>query len=135
MSMEPLWYSTIFGVVLAVSQLLPAMAFAVAVLIWLSRRADVAAAVDKETWGDLGNLLLAFAMLWAYMGFSQFFLIWCGNLPEETIWYSHRAWGIWEVLAWSLIVLYFCLPFALLLSRDLKRQPRRLAWVTGIVLV
>jgi hypothetical protein len=135
MSMEPLWYSTIFGVVLAVSQLLPGMAFAVTVLIWLSARPDVATAMDEVTWGDLGNLLLAFNMLWAYIGFSQFFLIWNGNLPAEVTWYSHRAWGVWEVLAWALIILYFCTPFALLLSRDLKRQPRRLLIVTGIILV
>src|SRR5262249_51460756 len=123
-SMEPLWYSTIFGVVLVVSQLLPGMSFAVAVLIWLAARTDGEAMMDGETWGDLGKLLLAFTMLWAYIGFSQFFLIWNGNLPAEVVWYSHRAWGVWEVVAWALIILYFCLPFALLLSRDLKRQPQ-----------
>ncbi len=135
MSLEPLWYSSIFGVVVAMSQILPGMAFAVAVLIWLSRRPEVAAEVPGETWGDLGNLLLAFVMLWAYVGFSQFFLMWAGNLPEETVWYTHRAWGVWEVLAWSFIAIFFFLPFALLMSREVKRHPERLAWVTGIVLV
>jgi hypothetical protein len=136
MSLDPLWYSSIFGVVLAVSQLLPALAFAVAVLIWLAaRQTDVAGEMAPETWGDLGNLLLAFAMLWAYMSFSQFFLIWSGNLPAETRFYVQRTHGAWEYVAWSLIVLYFALPFVLLLSRDLKRDPRRLTLVAGIVLV
>ncbi len=135
MSMEPLWWSTIFGVILAMSQILSGMGFAVAILIWLRTQPEVAEAMNDETWGDLGNLLLAFVMLWAYMGFSQFFLIWNGNLPNETIWYSHRAQGFWEVVAWSLIILYFCVPFALLLSRDIKHDPRRLIWVPGIVLI
>lgn len=135
MSLEPEWFSSIFGVVLAVSQLLPALAFAIVVLIWLAQRPAVAEAMREETWGDLGNLLLAFTMLWAYIGFSQYFLIWSANLPEENVWYLHRTAGAWEWIAWALIVVQFVLPFALLLSADVKREPRRLRWVAGIVLV
>src|SRR5207302_1155462 len=73
--------------------------------------------------------------MWAYLTYSQFFLIWSGNLPEEITWYLNRTEGGWEVLGWGLIGFYFVLPFVLLLSRDLKRNPRRLAWVAGAVLV
>jgi hypothetical protein len=79
-----------------------------------------------EVWNDLGNLLFAFVMLWAYMMFSQLLIIWSGNLPEEISFYSIRSLGGWQWLGVTLAVFYFALPFVLLLSRDIKREPRRL---------
>ena len=73
---------------------------------------------------DLGNLLLAFIMLWAYMSFSQFLIIWSGNLPEEIPWYLRRTHGGWQWVALVLIVFHFFLPFFVLLFRESKRQPQ-----------
>jgi hypothetical protein len=134
MTLEPFWYSSIFGALIAMAQLLPAFAFAIVVLTWLAPREPVPQALDPTVWNDLGNLLLAFVMLWSYLTFSQFFLIWSGNLPEEIVWYKRRIEGGWEFLGWALILFYFALPFLALLSRDLKRTPRRLVWVAGAIL-
>src|SRR5205823_4398645 len=84
---------------------------------------------------DLGNLLLAFVMMWAYLSFSQFLLIWSENLPEEIPWYLKRTRGGWLWLALLLVVFQFSLPFLLLLSREIKQDPRRLAVVALLVLV
>jgi hypothetical protein len=136
MSLEPLWYSSIFGALIAGAQLLPALAFAVAALAWLTPREPYPPEVVTPTvWNDLGNLMLAFVMIWSYLTFSQFFLIWSGNLPEEISWYKNRIDGGWEWLGWALIVFYFALPFLCLLMRDLKRRPQRLVWVAGAILV
>jgi hypothetical protein len=135
MSIDPKWYSTIFGAVVAVGQLLPALALGTLMLALHARDRRLEEVMTPTLWKDLGNLLLAFTMLWAYMSYSQFFLIWSGNLPEETRWYAPRITGGWEVLGWALIVFYFVLPFALLLSSDLKRNPRRLALVASVILV
>ena len=84
---------------------------------------------------DLGKLLLAFVMLWAYVTFSQFLIIWSGNLPEEIPGTSQRLHGGWQCLALALVLFHFALPFLLLLSRDLKRNARTLARGRGLVLV
>jgi len=126
MSLEPQWYSTIFGAIVATGQMLPALAFAIAVLTFLAGHPVVAQYATAQVWNDLGNLLLAFVMLWTYMSFSQFLLIWSGNLPEEIVWYLARAEGGWQIIAVVLAVCYFAVPFLLLLSRDIKRHPERL---------
>jgi hypothetical protein len=133
MSLDPLWYSTIFGMLLAGGQVLAGMAFAILCLVLVLRAADTP--VPRGPLHDVGNLLLAMVMMWAYLAFSQFLLIWCGNLPEETTWYVKRLQGGWQVLGILLIVAQFMLPFFMLLSRDLKREPRGLALVAGVVLV
>jgi hypothetical protein len=133
MSLEPHWYSTIFGAIIATSQLLPALGMAIALascLVPQATRAPAGTAVAQlatpDVWNDLGNLLLAMVMLWTYMMFSQLLLIWSGNLPEEIIWYLIRAEGGWQAIGIGLAVFYFALPFVLLLSRDIKRRPQRL---------
>ena len=88
----------------------------------------------KEQVHDLGKLMLAFVMLWAYISFSQFLIIWSGNLPEEIPCYLQRLQGGWQYLALVLVLFHFALPFVLLLSRDLKRNARMLAAVAGLVL-
>jgi hypothetical protein len=135
MSLEPHWVSTIFPVVIAVGQVLAAFAFAIAAAALLASRPPLSEAITAEHLNDLGNLLLAFVMLWAYVSFSQFLLIWSGNLPEEVRWYIPRFQGGWEWVGAALLIGQFALPFLLLLSRDVKRNPRSLAVVAGIVLV
>ena len=134
MSLEPEFFSTIYGVLVAIGQLLPAMAFAIAFSTWLWFRRPLAAdPVEPEVRADLGKLLLAMVMLWAYVSFSQLLIVWSGNLHEETIWYLRRAENGWQVIAIFLAVFYFALPFALLLSRGLKRDPEKLMTVAWLL--
>lgn len=133
MSLEPHWFSSIFGALVAASQMLPALAFGIVLLAWLAPRSPLGKVLDAGLWNDLGNLLLAFIMIWAYLSYSQFFLIWAGGLTEEITWYRPRMQGGWEILGWGLILFYFALPFVLLFSRAVKRDPNKLAMVAGLV--
>ena len=129
MSLEPHWFSSIFGALIAVGWVLPAMATAILILTRIAPTAgdaEVEQGPDKNLWNDLGTLLFAFVMLWAYLSFSQLILIWAGNLPEEVTWYQNRIKGGWVVFAWALFLFYFAFPFLLLLSRDIKEKPARL---------
>ena len=136
MSLEPRWYSTIFGMIFMVSHGLIALAFVIGVGHLLSRREPLSSIVAPWVWNDLGNLLLAFVMLWAYLSFSQFLLVWVENLQHEIPWYLHRMNGGWGVIAVALIALQFALPFVLLLSRAVKRKAAALCAVaTGIALM
>jgi hypothetical protein len=136
MSVDPHWFSTIFGLLTLASMGLSALALAILVL---SLAAPVNGFLaDKLSAGqfhDLGKLLLAFVMLWAYLSFSQFLIIWSGNLPEEIPWYIVRIRGAWGAVALLLVIGHFALPFLLLLSRDLKRHAHLLARVAAVVLV
>jgi hypothetical protein len=134
MSLQPHWVSSIFPVIIAVGQVLAAFAFSIAILGLLARRGE-SLRIPADLSQNLGNLLLAFVMLWAYVSFSQFLLIWSGNLPEEVEWYHHRLRGGWEGIALLLVVCQFALPFLLLLSRGIKREPRTLALVALLVLL
>jgi hypothetical protein len=122
MSLEPHWYSTIYGVLVLGGQGLSALAFLIAALVWLSRRPPLDRIVVPGHLHDLGNLMLAFVMLWAYFSFSQYLIIWAGNLPAEISWYQHRVDSSWHVLAIGLVVFHFGVPFVLLLSRSVKRE-------------
>jgi hypothetical protein len=135
MSLEPHWFSTIFGVVFMGGQALSAMAFAIAVLALTAQRRPLSEVVGPGHFHDLGKLLFAFIMLWAYFSFSQFLIIWSGNLPEEIPWYLERLRGGWGAVAALVLVGHFLLPFLLLLSRDLKRNPRILGNVAAGLLV
>jgi hypothetical protein len=126
MSLDGKWYSTIFGAVVALSQMLPALAAAIAAATYLATRKPLADISNPALWNDLGNLLLAFIMLWTYIVFSQFLLIWSGNLPEEISYYLARSEGGWVWIAVALAVFNFGLPFFMLLSRDTKRNPANL---------
>jgi hypothetical protein len=134
MSLEPRWYSTIFPVIFAAGQLLQGMAFAIAMLISIGSQPAFERLLGPAQRRDLGNLLLTFVMMWAYLSFSQFLLIWAGNLPEEIPWYLRRTRGGWQLLAIVLVVFQFSLPFVLLLSRQIKEDPRRLAAVAVLIL-
>jgi hypothetical protein len=134
MSLEPKWYSTIFGMIFMVSFGLAAMALAILATRFLETEKPLAQVVSPDRWHDLGNLLLALVMFWAYLNFSQFLLIWSENLAEEIPWYLHRIGGGWEWVAVALILFQFALPFILLLSRNTKRHSRTLAAVAAAIL-
>jgi len=135
MSLEPHWFSTIYGVLLIGGQGLSGMAFLIVVIVWLSRRPPLDRIITTAHFHDVGNLLLAFVMLWAYFSFSQYLIIWAGNLPEEIAWYLHRLHTSWRVIALALVVFHFAVPFILLLSRVVKRDPGILVKVAVGILV
>lgn len=134
MALDAHWYSSIFGPLIAVGQVLNAFSFAILVLALLSGYAPFAGVVQPAVFHDLGKLLLAFVMLWAYFSFSQFLIIWAGNLPEEIRWFLKRSEGGWLALGLFIIVFHFFVPFFLLLSRDLKRNMRLLAGVALLIM-
>jgi hypothetical protein len=135
LSLDPHWFSTIFGMLVIAGEGLAALAFLICLLVILSRRPPLAGALTHRHLHDIGKLLLAFVMVWAYFSFSQFLIIWSGNLPDEIPWYLERMQGGWGIIGLSLIFLHFALPFALLLSRDIKRDFNLLRAVAVLVIV
>jgi hypothetical protein len=135
MSMEPTWFSSIYGMIVMVAYALGALAFVIFIARRLTDRSPLLELTTAQRFNDLGNLLLTFVMLWAYLAFSQFLIIWSGNMPEEISWYMIRARGSWGGLALMLIIFYFAIPFVLLLSRDIKRGPRALPGVAAAIVV
>ena len=129
MSLEPHWFSTIFGMLFMVIQALGAMAFVIVVVLLLAESGPQPSRISAGQLNDLGNLLLTFVMLWAYLSFSQYLIIWSGNLQEEIPFYTVRSRGGWAALAVVLIVFHFAAPFFLLLLRTVKRRIRLLASV------
>lgn len=132
MSLEPLWYSTIYAVVYIAGEMLAGFAFAISAVIVLSP--EYSQSLSVRRFRDLGNLLLTFVMLWAYCSFSQYLLIWSGNLREEITWYLPRTAGLWGIVALILIVFHFFVPFFLLLFRDLK-QNRKILLALSVFLL
>jgi hypothetical protein len=134
LSLDPHWFSTIFGMLFMVGQALSSMAFLIVVMVLLARRPPMSEVLTPRHLHDLGKFLLALVMVWAYFSFSQFLIIWAGNLPEEIPWYLVRLRGGWQYVALALVLGHFALPFALLLSRDLKRNFKLLASIAIFVL-
>ncbi len=134
MSLDPHWFSTIFGMLVMVGQALAALAFSVALLALMSGDEPFAGRVNQAHFHDLGKLMFALVLLWAYLSFSQFLIVWSGNLPEEIPWFIERLHGGWQWVALALLAGHFALPFLLLLSRDLKKKRGVLVAVaTGIL--
>ncbi len=129
MSLEPHWFSTIYGAMFLIGQVLETFAFMIAVLILLSKYTPFSSILTIQHFHDLGNLMFAFTVLWAYLSFSQFLIIWAGNLPEEIPWYLRRFSGGWAYVAVFIAVFHFCAPFAIMLFRYVKRNPRLLYFV------
>jgi hypothetical protein len=135
MSLDPHWFSTIWGLLFVAQWGLSSFAFVIALMALLSNRSPMKGVVRPAHFHDLGKLLLAFVMVWAYFNFSQYLIIWSGNIPEETKWYISRTRGWWGAVAVVVIIFHFALPFLMLLSRDLKRNARMLAGVAALVLL
>jgi hypothetical protein len=135
MSLNPHWFSTMMGFLFMGGQGLSALAFTILVATMLSRRPPMDHVLKAAHFHDLGKLMLAFVMLWAYFNFSQYLIIYSGNLVEEIPYYITRTTHGWQYLALALVVFHFAAPFALLLSRDLKRSAPRLVMVAIAVLV
>ncbi len=135
MSLEPHWFSTMYGLLFIVGQGVTALAFLVILLKHLSPYAPYAEIVRPQHFHDYGNLMLAFVMLWAYTAFSQFLIIWSGNLPEENVWYLHRMGHGWQYWAAFLLAFHWAVPFVVLLSRKSKRRAQTLAVVAAWLLL
>lgn len=133
MSLEPHWFSTIYGILIMAGQAVSAFCVAIAALILLSRFEPLSKALRADHIHDLSKMLFTTVLVWAYFAFSQFIIVWSGNLPEETPWYLRRMSGGWQWVGFALIMLHFGLPFMLLLSRRIKRDPRRLMGVVALV--
>jgi len=135
MSLEPHWYSSMYGLIFLAGQAVAGLSFAIVLLVtlehydsWSQRR------TNPQRLNDLGNLLMTFVMFWAYTAFFQYLVIWSGNLPEESVWYLHRSQGGWQMLVTALMGLHFAVPFLLLLSRQVKRQGASLRRVAILLL-
>lgn len=126
MSLDPHWFSTMWGVYYFAGCVVGGFASILLTVLGLQATGSLKGWVTEEHLHDLGKLLFAFTVFWTYISFSQYFLIWYSNIPEETAWYHHRQ-GSWEVLGITLIVGHFVLPFLVMLSRWRKRNPRWLA--------
>jgi hypothetical protein len=135
MSLEPLWYSSMFGISFTVGCGLSAFVYVIFLLTQLSKTTAMAEIVKPSHFRDLGNLTLAFVMLWAYTAFSQFLLIWYANIKEEVPYYTKRSHGMWGLMAATLIVFHFFLPFFMLLMRGIKDRPNTIFVVTIILLI
>lgn len=135
MSLDPHWFSTIFGFIFVIGQTLLTMAFAIVALSRLVGHKPLSDVVQTKHFHDLGNLLMAFVMLWAYISLSQFIIIWSANLPEEITWYMHRLHGGWQWIALLIVVFHFAIPFVLLLSRQTKRRIEILSKVALAMIV
>jgi len=136
MSLDPHWFSTILGVYVFAGMTVAALSAIVIAVIWLRASGRLGGGIVRnDHLYSLGALLFAFTCFWGYIAFSQFMLIWYGNIPEETVYFIHRTEHGWLGVTLALVALRFVLPFFLLLSRDSKMNPRRLIVVSALCLV
>ncbi len=135
MTLDPHWFSTIWGFLYIAGWALSCFSFAVVILAYLSDKAPMNRILGKRHFHDIGKLMLALVMVWAYFNFSQFLIIWSGNLPEETFWFLNRMKDGWGWIGLILILFHFAFPYLVLLSRDVKRNPKYLAIMAIFILV
>lgn len=135
MSLDPHWYSTAFGAIVVLGGAVAALSVTAGAMASLEVWPSIAGLSPDRLRNDIGTLLLAFVMLWAYLSFSQYLIIWSADQPIEIAWYLDRVTGAWGALAVGLIVLHFALPFLALLSRDIKQDPRWLGTIAGLLIV
>ena len=129
MSLDPTWYSSVYGLLFLVGQIYSVLALSIIVVISLSKAEPFKTILRQTEQHDLGKFTFAFVMLNIYLAFSQFLIIWSGNLPEEIPWYLDRIRGHWGVIVTLDFIFHWLIPFTLLLSRDLKRNKKRLVRV------
>lgn len=135
MSLDPHWFSTMYGLSFIVGSILSALAFSVFIVTMLAGTRPLSDVIVSSVLRDLGNLMFAFIMLWAYLSFSQFLLIWYANLREEVTWYEPRMYGAWGWVSGFLILFHFFIPFFLLLNRGVKDRAKALRAVAALVVV
>lgn len=135
MSLEPHWFSTVYGLLLCVGQVMSALSTLVAVFILMADKPPLAGLITKRHLHDMGKLMLALTMLWAYLSFSQLILIWSGNLPEEITYYVNRLNGGWQYVGAILMLFHFAFPFLMLLSQGLKKNPKTLQRIALYIIV
>jgi len=129
MSLDPSWISTIFGLLILIGEVLSAMCFAVVVERILFNYKPMSEMLTPDFVHDHGKWMLTFIMVWAYFSFSQWLIIWAGNLPAEITFYLKRLSNGWGSIGLFLVLFHFAIPFALLLSRPFKRDIRKLVWL------
>jgi hypothetical protein len=134
MSLEPKWYSTIFALILMIGGVLGAFSLTAILMVLFKDTDPLSRVYTRDRFHDIGNLMLTFTCLWAYMSFSQYLITWAGNLPEEAEWYVKRLTGPWVYVAIALMVFHFFVPFFLLLQRVLKKAPARLAVIAALLI-
>jgi hypothetical protein len=134
MSLDLHWFSAIYGVYVVGGQALSGLAFTLVVCLFLARNGPMQEVLQPRHVHDLGKLLLAFTMLWAYFALSQFLIIWSGNLPEEIGFFHDRLTGGWGAVSLALALFHFAVPFVFLLSRNFKRDLGKLVWIAGLLL-
>ena len=139
MSLEPTWFSSIYGMIFMVIACLAAVSFSAIMLRMLNDYEPLRESYQPSHLNDIGNLMLAFTLLWTYMSFAQFLIIWSGNLKQEITWYKVRAYTSWGYIGAALLIFHFFIPFFILLQRRVKRRVERLAvlavWMLLITLV
>ena len=129
MSLDPSWISTIYPLIILIGEVLSALCFAVVIERILFRHRPMSELLKPEYVHDHGKFMLTFIMVWAYFSFSQWLIIWAGNLPEEITWYTKRLGGGWGWIGLFLVLFHFAVPFAILLSRPFKRDVTKLVWL------
>jgi hypothetical protein len=134
MMLDAHWFSTMWGLLFVAGWALSCFCFCVAMLAYLSDKPPMNRVLGKRHFHDLGKLMLALVMVWAYFNFSQFLIIWSGNIPEETGWYLTRMSGAWLYIGGGLVLFHFAFPFLVLLQQDFKRRAKMLAWLAGFIL-
>lgn len=122
MSVDAHWYSTIFGVYTFGGSFLAALAFMTLMVQYMQRQGILRDAITEEHYQDIGKLLFAFTVFWGYIAFSQYFLIWYANIPEETVWFHNRWIGDWKIFSLLLVFGHFTVPFFVLMPRSSKRN-------------
>jgi len=136
MSLDATWYSTMFGVYYFAGCVLAGYSTLGLALMWIQSKGRLSHSVNQEHYHDIGKMMFAFTIFWAYIGFSQFMLIWYADIPEETHWYHWRFEGDWKVVSALLLGAHFVLPFFGLMSRHVKRNKRSLAfWAVWILAI
>lgn len=135
MSLDAHWFSTVFAFMMLSGQGLSTLSLMTAIVIVMAKAEPMRSVLTKRHTHDLGKLMLAFTMLWAYLNFSQLVIIWAGNLPEEITWYTRRMNNGWQWVGLILLLFHFVVPFLLLLSQELKKRPKLLTFVAVWIIV
>lgn len=134
MSMEPEWFSSIYGVIWLIGQGVSTFAFCLVMVSWLAQASPIKDNLPADRLHNIGNLQFAFVIIWTYVNVAQFIIIWSANLPEETPWYLNRGFGMFQGLTVFLFLFQFVVPFLILLSRHTKRHTKTIALIAGWIL-